>query len=518
MSEGRGLGERLGEQIAGAPPVAPIVDPCAWIERRFRVTLWSGQREFIEAVHEHPFVACRAAHSVGKSKGAALLAAYWVQAHPVGSAFVFTTAPSNAQIRGILWKEFGRAHRDGDLPGRINMGQNPEWWIGDELVGTGRKPADLTDPEEAATAMQGIHSENLLVILDEAAGLAGWVWDAIDSLASNAGARVLALGNPTVRNSQFFEVSQPGSGWHRIKISAFDSPNLTGEQVPDVVSRNLVSAEWVEERRRKWGTGHPMYRSRVEAEFPDADETGLVEPAWIETAHERVLPSEGPVRFGVDVARGGSDQTVVVEGRRPLEDIAKVVPVDRRPLKLRIRHRVNGHDTMQTAGTVGRLLATATTVEGARANIDAIGLGVGVYDRCREQGQAVSAYMSSERAARPTKFKNRRAESFWALREMLREGRVDLDGDEDLAAQLLAIRWSLDSTGRIVIEAKEAMKARGLPSPDLADAAVMALDEASVSTVPVVFIPAPGRSLLDADYGIADARLAYTGTGWDVDW
>jgi hypothetical protein len=55
------------------------------------------------------------------------------------------------------------------------------------------------------------------------------------------------------------------------------------------------------------------------------------------------------------------------------------------------------------------------------------------------------------------------------------KGHVDLDPlDEELAAQLGALRWHRDSKGRIVIESKEEMKKRGLPSPDRADAVSMA--------------------------------------------
>lgn len=459
MSERRGLGERLAERIAGPPPAPPIADPCEWIERRFAVTLWSKQREVVESVLANPYTAVRAAHSTGKSKVAGLFMAYWIAAHPLGSAFVFSTAPRTAQVRGILWREAARAHRDGDLPGRITTGQNPEWWIGDELVGTGRKPADLTDPEEAATAMQGHHSEHLLCILDEAAGLAPWVWDAIDSLASNAGARVLALGNPTIRDSTFFDVCQPGSGWHRIKVSAFDSPSLSGERVPDSVARNLVAREWVESRRRKWGEGSAMYRSRVLAEFPEADVDALIEPAWVEAAQARELPVEGAATLGCDVARSGSDQSMIAANRGG---------------RIRIVHETQGADTMKTTGSLLRALADAG--RGASAAVDVIGLGAGVFDRAREQNAPVRAFNSSERPRDPKRFRNRRAESYWALREALREGQIDLDPtDEDLAAQLTSIRWSIDSGGRIVIEPKEAMKARGLPSPDRADAAMMSL-------------------------------------------
>jgi hypothetical protein len=459
MSEGRSMGERLAERISGAPPAPPIADPCEWIERRFGVSLWSKQREVVESVIANRYTAVRAAHSTGKSKIAGLLMGYWIAAHPVGSAFVFSTAPRSAQVRGILWKELGAAHRIGNLPGNLTKGQNPEWWIGDEQVGVGRKPADLADPEEAATAMQGHHAEHLLCILDEAAGLAPWVWDAIDSLASNQGARVLAIGNPTIRESTFYEVCAPGSGWNRIKISAFDSPNLTGEQVPDTVARNLVSREWVEARQRKWGATSSMYRGRVLAEFPEHDVEALIAPAWVEAAHARELPDTAPPVFAVDVARSGSDESVIASNRAG---------------HVRIVHTAQGAATTATTGALMRCLDDAG--EGATGIVDVIGVGGGVLDSAVEQEAPVSGFNSSHRANDPARFKNRRAEAFWHLREQLRTGTLDLDpADEDLSAQLLAIRWHVDSGGRIVIESKDDMKARGVSSPDRADAVMMAL-------------------------------------------
>jgi hypothetical protein len=492
VSEGRGLGERLAERIAGPPPAPPVDDPVAWIERRFGVRLWSAQREVVESVHAHRHTAVRAAHSTGKSKVAGLLAAYWIAAHPVGSAFVFFTAPRTAQIRAILWRELGRAHRIGKLPGRLLSSGDLEWWIGDELVGTGRKPAELADPEEAATALQGIHAEHLLCVLDESAGLAPWVWDAVDSLASNEGSRVVALGNPTVRESRFFEVCQPGSGWHSIKIAAADSPNLTGESVPAALRRNLVSREWVQERARRWGTSSGMYAARVLAEFPDADEEGLIEGRWVEAAANRELPPAGVPILGVDVARSGSDETVIYENIGG---------------RIRLLHRALGADTMATTGHVARLLREAEDAQVDRelgrpiAHVDVIGIGAGVFDRLREQGFAVRPFGAAERPQRPERFVNRRAEAYWALREELREGRLDIDpADEDLASQLVAIRWRVNSQGRIQIESKDEMRARGVSSPDRADAVAMALGSVAVA-IPAVFErpPRTAAELREAD-------------------
>lgn len=479
MTEGRGLGERLAERISGPPPAAPVDDAVEWIERRFGASLWSKQREVVESVLSHRYTAVRAAHSVGKSKVAALLMAFWIGSKPTGSAFVFSTAPRTAQVRAILWRELGRAHRIGDLPGRVNVAaQTPEWWIGDELVGVGRKPADLTDPEEAATSLQGIHAEHLLCVLDEAAGLAPWVWDAVDSLASNAGARVVALGNPTIRESRFYEVCQPGSGWHRIKISAFESPNLSGEDVPESVARNLVAREWVEERRRRWGEGSMLYRSRVLAEFPEADAEALISPVWVEVAQQAELEPAGAGTFGCDVARSGSDETAIYEVRGGVA---------------RIRHRAQGQATTETEGQLALLLREDCR---SSAVVDVIGVGAGVFDGLREQGLPAVAFNSSERAERDDRFENRRAEAYWTLREELKAGRLDLDpDDEDLAAQLLAIRWSVNRRGRIQIEGKDKMRKRGVSSPDRADALAMAVGGRRAGGQPTIVLPSRANGL-----------------------
>jgi hypothetical protein len=59
---------------------------------------------------------------------------------------------------------------------------------------------------------------------------------------------------------------------------------------------------------------------------------------------------------------------------------------------------------------------------------------------------------------------------------MFEQGEIDLDpNDDELAAQLCAIKWDVDSRGRVRVERKEEMRRRGLPSPDRADAVAMAL-------------------------------------------
>jgi hypothetical protein len=126
--------------------------------------LWSKQREIVEAVATHRRVAVQSCHDIGKSFCAATAVAWWLSCWPPGEAFVVTTAPTFPQVKFILWKEIARAHRKGRLPGRTNQ---VEWWIDGEIVAYGRKPDDLD-----MAAFQGIHARRVLVVVDEACGVA----------------------------------------------------------------------------------------------------------------------------------------------------------------------------------------------------------------------------------------------------------------------------------------------------------------------------------------------------------
>lgn len=446
-----------------------INDPTAWIEDRLG-DVWSKQADICDSVCDNRHTAVRSCHGPGKSYIAAGIVAWWQDVHPHGSAFAVTTAPTQTQIRGILWRELARQHRKAELDGYITNSAQPEWKLDNlEVIAFGRKPADYIDTEQAKAAFQGIHARYVLVVLDEAAGIPRWLWEAVEGLTTNDNARVLAIGNPDDPASEFAKVCAPGSGWNVIEIDAFDTPNFTGEEVSDDLAEMLTSQTWVEERRKRWGEGTPLWESRVRGRFPKRATDTLIHPDWIFSAQARDLSGTGlePGRYGVDVARAGHDQSVILRKRGGV---------------YRVEYSETGvGDTMVLAGKVHELIGPFHG--GVSAVIDIIGVGAGVYDRCSEMGLNVVPFQSSEKALDNTRYANRRAEMFWALRELFEDEAVDLDtDDEELANQLGSIKWKINSSGRIQIESKEEMKKRGLPSPDRADAMMMALVEDAMIT------------------------------------
>lgn len=436
-------------------------DPVSWISERLGASPWSKQQAIAYSVLDHRHTAVRACHDSGKSWTAANLACWWIDTHLPGEAFVVTSAPTMSQVRSILWREIHKAHAAGGLIGELNQ---TEWLVDGDLVAFGRKPSDYDE-----AAFQGIHDRYVLVILDEASGIAESLWTAAETLITNEGSRLLVIGNPDDPTSPFAKVCRPNSGWNVIAISAFDTPNFTDEEVPETLRPLLVSRTWVEERRARWGEGSPLWIAKILGEFPDRSDDSLIPLSWVERARERTLPADGEAMLGVDVARWGSSETVIVLRRGP---VARCV------------HTSTGHDTMRTTGEVIRALRIHGAVI---AKVDEVGVGGGVVDRLREQRIPVVGLNGGARPKDRQRFVNARAEGYWGLRERFEHGDIDIDPDDEvLEEQLSCIQYKLDSAGRIQIESKEEMRARGIASPDRADGVMLVYAEVELRQHPRV--------------------------------
>lgn len=458
-----GLDSLLGRVADGLDPRPDpwASDPIGWIHEELHEETWSKQDDILRSVVENKKTAVRSAHSTGKSHIAARVIAHWEETHPVDQTFIVTTAPSTNQVRGILWRYLKAIKRKAGLPGYITDGEVPEWKVDGRLIGWGRKPADLKSPEEAATVFQGIHDKYLLVVVDEAGGIPNWLWNAIMSLATQPTNRVLAIGNPDNPSSHFEKICRPDSDWNKIKISAFDSPNFTGEAVSQDLLDALVGPSWVDEARRAWGEESPFYIAKVLAEFPQSSEDALIRMEWIMNAIQRDFSGTTIADFGryiLDPSSSGKDESAYARWRGGQFRIVKT----KRGIS----------DTMEQVGWMSR---DHRQHPRARFVVDADGLGKPIYDRARELGIPVAPFYAGRRAFKPKEFVNRRSEQWWALRELMEDGLVDIDPkDEVLHAQLSNIRWTMDSTGRIRVETKDEMAERGFPSPDRGDTLMMA--------------------------------------------
>lgn len=448
-------------------------DPIAWAQERAKIEPWSKQQEILLSVRDNDETAVHSCHNIGKSWVASAACCWWLDVHPPGTAFVVSTAPTGAQVKAILWREIGRLHKAAGLEGRTNL---TEWYIGGELVGYGRKPA-----EHEPTAFHGIHAEFVLVVLDEACGIPKALWDAASTLTSNSGSRTLAIGNPDDPHSEFAKICKPTSTWHVIHVGAEHTPNWTGEPVSEQVAGSLISKKWAASKAKSWGPKSSLYCSKINGLFPTDADKGTIPFSWATACRYLDLPAEGIRAAGLDIG-GGGDRTVLRERVGPRAGREQVWDID---------------DPMELCGQVVLKLAEW---EIERVVVDTIGIGWGVGGFLRERSKRhnyriaddepfhnaeVVGFNASEKSKQPKRFDNKRAELHWAGRELSRLRAWDLsEVDDDAIAELTEGEYLIvDSHGKIRVEPKAKIKARLERSPDRSDALLMAFWEGDTSEI-----------------------------------
>ena len=117
---------------------------------------------------------------------------------------------------------------------------------------------------------------------------------------------------------------------------------------------------------------------------------------------------------------------------------------------------------------VGHVIQAIEQYKPALTMIDEGGLGYGILDRLTEQRYKVRGVNFGWKSTKPVMWGNRRAELWGAVKEWLKTAHLPVD--KQLRDDLVAPRSKPDSSGAIFLESKKDMKARGLASPDAADA------------------------------------------------
>jgi hypothetical protein len=297
-----------------------------------------------------------------------------------------------------------------------------------------------------------------------------WLWQGIDTLLTNDAARLLAIGNPDDPTTEFAKKCSPGSGCNVIAIGAEDTPNFTGEPVPEQLREMLVSPMWAEGIAEKYGKDSAYYIAKVRGLFPEVADDVLISPRLIREARECDRSGYAIAsisRYGMDVARYGKDESCIYEHRGGM---IRLVEAWR---SSRTEGKPANVDTRERAEAV--LRADPRCV----MQVDEVGVGSGPFDELKGRSFNVVPFNGGEKAREHERYMNRNAEAWWTFRKAMEAGLIDLDPQDDvLAAQLQSRRWREDpSEKRIAVERKQQMRERGIESPDRADAAVMAYYE-----------------------------------------
>lgn len=456
-------------------------DPEAWYADVLDGRWWSKQREivwaFADPTRSQTMTVVKSCNGVGKTRLAADLATWMVATVDPMELSIITTAPIFAQIGTGLFRyindNYNAASLNGfTLPGRFvadpALKVSRDGGGNDKSVIQAKRPAD----NNLISSFQGIHDGVVAVFMDEAGGLPEDLWIGANAVTTNEYARILAIGNPDNLHTAFyqrFRDRERFKDWTPISISAYDSPNLTGEVIhPDPVKdasikSHLVQADWVEKMERQ---AHPnVVLAKVHGEFPKDDATSFFSQHVINLAYETEVEAvEGePLILGVDLAFGGEDDTVVYENRG-----GRVRKVRKIPYR---------DDFLALAAEVHQV---AVSLGASELRVDAGGTGKGVYSILSREEKYQGYYdliglAGGDGSPDPSQWAQYRAYMYDSFRKRMQLGELDLDPDDaELREQLQLQTYGLNKRGAIQMTTKQEMRSKGQSSPDELDAAIMA--------------------------------------------
>jgi phage terminase large subunit len=397
-------------------------------------------------------ITVRSGHGVGKSTVVAWAALWYILTRfPVK---IVVTAPSAPQLFDALFPEIKRwiSELPPQLQGllevkseRIELRAAP-----DESFISAR-----TSKAEHPEAMAGVHSENVMLIADEASGIPDAVFEAGAGSMSGRNAVTILTGNPLRPSGLFYRTHNPAPDtppellWKRYHVSCLDSPR--------------VSKEFIEESKSQYGEESNSYRVRVLGEFPKEGDNSIIGRDLIEAARYRDLTGveTTPIVWGLDVARFGSDRSALVKRQGN-----SVIEAPR---------TWAGLDTMQLTGAVmSEYEATDLRARPLEILVDSIGIGAGVADRLRELGMPVRGINVSETpAVRLGNCLNLRAELWLKAKAWFESRNCRIPPDPRLIEELAEVRYKFTDTGKLQVESKDQIRKRLRRSTDVADAFVL---------------------------------------------
>ena len=219
--------------------------------------------------------------------------------------------------------------------------------------------------------------------------------------------------------------------WRRLKINASNDEDAARESFMSEYPMNAVEA----------------FRNPIANVF--------ITPKYVARAMSNEVQSDVPLIIGVDPAIGDTDKTAIIRRKGRLAYGLECV---------------RNHNTMEIAGKLKRIIEQERP---QKVYIDCIGIGAGVVDRLNEQGFTMVEGINVARTANQREiYANLRAELWSEMKDWLYQNElpVQIPDDDELFRALCSLGYRHRSNGQLLIESKDDLRARGMSSPDEADA------------------------------------------------
>ena len=385
-------------------------------------------------------VALVAANGSGKTQNVAAPLILWHCA-TFPKSQVVTTAGVFRQVKEQLWSAL-KGHQN-------HLGMGWEFNQCDLTSPNGSRAVGFSTDD--AGKFEGWHNQNLLMIVDEAKSVPDDIFQAIERCQPT---RLLLMSSAGGCDGEFaaaFSTRRKFYSQHR--ATSMDCAHLS-----DV---------WIAGQIAKWGRDHPLVRSMIFSEFNESAGSAVVLGRTTVAACLDNPPAyvHGPRVAFIDWAAGGDENVVAIVAGNRLERL--ICWRDK--------------DTMQAAA---RAVSELRRWEVPLSNIfaDDSGLGHPINDALAQAGFPVRRLINGATAQDTEHYMNMGAELwFTAVRRIERKEVILLD-DETLLEQLTGRKKIYSPQGKMGLEKKTDMRARGLSSPDRADAALAAIALAYLTT------------------------------------
>lgn len=464
--------------------------PCEFARDILDVNWWLKQCYIAHLAETHEKILVRASHMVGKSYMLSGYCIYVWRTEPILRGTVL--APTLQLTKDVIFSQIRKfMGKDADIVGTASPTlYNPD--TPDKVL----KGLSVSE----AVAIQGRHTEGMaLIILDEATGIPAEHFEALESIShGGSGSRWICAYNP-IDNSSMVAQLENHPDWKVVVISALEHPNVqyydNDPEDPYVPIPGAITGKRFNELMRDWST--PVSdndRKSTDIRLPGTDtwvrpsaigEARLLgrwptigyESIWTDSIFQVVDTTilsanyiyEMP-EMGVDVARFGNDHSAIAirQGGKLLE--------------LEEYYGLSTTELANLSGLKAKEFANKYNFEGEDMpiKVDANGVGAGVVDTLYDLDFNVLEVQVSEKPNEPEKYKDKRSEIWFNLRDKALNNEISFAGlpsyiSNKLRIELLAPKYTYNSRGQIVVESKSDTKKRTkITSPNLADAVNLA--------------------------------------------
>ena len=393
-------------------------------------------------------IAAKSGHGVGKSALISFAAWHFLVTRP--QCVITATAPSANQLSDVLWPEMQRwmnTMMQNPL-GRVIAGQYK--WTSENIYHKDYPDtwfaSARTASKENPQALAGRHSKRNMNLIDEASDVDD---KAIEIMEANYGTEetiTILMGNPVRVGGAFYRLFNEKNPTYLTKtISCLES--------------SIASLAYIEKIQKRYGEDSDIYKTRVLGEFPETSTNSWISYSAVRSCVRKFTVADqlgNPIKtVGVDVGYTGDPSILAFRNGNCFEKWKEFKNIEPIPL------------AEQTAPIIIRYKPRFVFV-------DVNGIGLGYAGRLKQlvagHGIEVIYVNVSENATDGLMYHRLRDELWGRLKEQIRLGTVSFwdNEDEDLCGEISAPHYKAE--GPIKIESKREMKARGLSSPNIADA------------------------------------------------